>query len=129
MSFPKMSFPFHSNRMDTNIDSVDDNNRLGDDLNISADVLSVALEAFTSVIIDFGSAHYNMAHYSKEYTIMYDRFVKIVSLLFKMELDPSKQLLVTPQYAVQCMFSDKNYTSVEYTATARGEIQRKPRYV
>jgi hypothetical protein len=48
-----------------------------------------------------------------------------------MKLDPMKLSLVTPQYIIQFIFSDDNYTCVEYIATARGEIQRQrnSRYV
>jgi hypothetical protein len=44
-----------------------------------------------------------------------------------MELDPPKQSLVTHQYIVECIFSDENYSFVEYIAMTRGEKQRKPR--
>jgi hypothetical protein len=122
-----MSFPFDSDRMDTHIDYADDNNNLGDGLYIGVDVISAALEAFTSAIIDFESTHYAMAHYINSHVIISDRFNEIVSLLIKMELDPSKQSLVTHQYIVQCILSDDNYTFVEYVSTVRGEKQRKPR--
>jgi hypothetical protein len=58
---------------------------LDNGLNIGVDVISVALEAFTSAIIDNDSAHYDMAHYINDHAIIYDRFNEIVSLLFEME--------------------------------------------
>jgi hypothetical protein len=68
-----------------------------------------------------------MAHYINDHAIIYDRYNEIISLLFEMELDPSKQSLVTPQYIAECIFSDENYTFVDYVATTRGEKKRKPR--
>jgi hypothetical protein len=108
-----MSFPFDSDRMEINIDYVKDDNHLGDSFNIGVYVISVALEAFTSTIIDFDAAHYNMAHYINDHAIIYECFNEIISLLFEMELDPSKQSLVTHQYILECIFFDDNCTFVE----------------
>jgi hypothetical protein len=109
------------------IDTVDDNNHLDNGLNIVVDVISVALEDFTSAITDNDSSHYKMDHYINDHVIIYNCFNKVASLLFKMELYPLKQSLVTPQYITECTFSDENYTFVDYLATTRGEKKRKHR--
>jgi hypothetical protein len=77
-----MSFHFDSDRMDTNIDYSDDNNHLGDGLNIGVDVISRALEDFISAIIDFKLAYYATAHYINDRVIIYHRFNEIILLLF-----------------------------------------------
>jgi hypothetical protein len=82
------------------IDTVDDENNPENGLNIGVYVTSVALEAFTSAIINNDSAHYDMVHYIDDHVIIYDRFNEIVSLIFEMELNLSKQSLVTPQYII-----------------------------
>jgi hypothetical protein len=114
-----ISFPFDYDTMDTDIDYADDNTHLCNHLNTSVDVIGVALEAFSSAIIDFYSTHYAMAPYINGHVIIYDLFKEIISLLFEMELDPLKQSLVTHQYIVECIFSDENCTFVEYVATTR----------
>jgi hypothetical protein len=85
-----MSFPVDSDMIDSIIDTVDDDNHLDNGLNIGVDVVSVALEAFTSAIINYNSAHYGTSHYINDHAIIYDHFNKMIPLLFKMELDPSR---------------------------------------
>jgi hypothetical protein len=122
-----MALPLNSNRIESINDTVDGNNHLDDGLNIGVDVISVALDAFTLAIIGKHLSHYNMAHYINVHAIIYDRFNKIVSLLFEVELYPSKQSRETLQYIAECIFSDENHTFVNYVATARGEKKMKPR--
>jgi hypothetical protein len=73
------------------------------------DTIGVDLDVFTAAIIDVESPYYDMAHYTNAHLIIFYRFNEIISLLFEMELDPSRQALVTPTYTVECIFYDDNY--------------------
>jgi hypothetical protein len=66
-----------------------------------------------------------MDHCINYHLLIYDRFNKIISLLFKMELDPSKQALITPAYIVECIFSDENYMFTESLLTSACKTPRK----
>jgi hypothetical protein len=59
-----------------------DDNHLGQE-RVDVDVITVALDVFTAVIIDVESPYYDMAHYINDYLIIYDLFNEIITLLLR----------------------------------------------
>jgi hypothetical protein len=108
------------------IDGTDsDNNRLVHE-RVDVDVIMVALDVFTTAIVDVESPYYDMVHYINDrFFVIYNRFNEIISLLFKMELDPSKQVLVNTAYIVKYIMSDQNYMFTESLFTSVGKKSRK----
>jgi hypothetical protein len=98
-----------------------------EDNTIGIDVLLIAVEAYTEALNMPESEHYTMSHYINDHIIIVDHFNELLSLLFKIEINPKTKDLITAEYIVQYIFSGENYTFAEYIATSRGVNTRKPR--